>query len=160
MSLPFLCSALSLSLSQSANTVILIAPPSIFFVFSIILSGLLISRRRKEKRYGPSAANGYTSGSGAAGGKRFGLFGRKGTVGNPNALPAHTTPDDVRSSYATEQTRVGSSGYASLGEGAGKADPAFNAGMTDGIPTARYPNATNGYRYDNGGYDNNGGVFR
>lgn len=80
-----------------------------FFIFSAILEVALVRHRRKEKRFGPSPANDYTSGYS----KRRGLFSfrrkRADTAvsEDPNALPAHAHPDDVRDSYATEQTRVG-----------------------------------------------------
>lgn len=132
---------------------------SFFFVFSLILTHALLRHHRKEKRIGPSPANDYTEGYGAPR-KRFGIFSRKSTVRttasqNPNALPEHTTPADIRTSYATEQTRVGSSGgYGNLGNGADKHEnPWANGG--DHVPMANYPNANSGYRYEN-----NGGVFR
>jgi hypothetical protein len=118
-----------------------------------------VRHRRHEQRYGPSPANDYTSGSGPAPRKRFGLFGRaskQNDMGqNPNDLPQHTTPDDVRNSYATEQTRVGSSGYGGLGGGANKYDSPYGNGM-DNIPMGRYPKQGGaGYQYDS-----NGGVYQ
>lgn len=67
--------------------------------------------RRKEKRFGPGPANGYTSGYGSRRRRGFFGFGRKRGTGmtDENALPEHTHPADVRDSYATEQTRVGES---------------------------------------------------
>jgi hypothetical protein len=78
-----------------------------------------VRNHRKEKRFGPGPANGYTSGSGT----KRGLFGRKrraGVVEDPNALPVHSHPNDVRDSYATEQTRVGSYGDTSAANGFNK----------------------------------------
>ena len=72
----------------------------------------LIRHRRKEKRFGPGPTNGYTSGYGSKRGGRGGFLGRlgrkrnAGVAENPNALPVHATPNDVRDSYTTEQTRV------------------------------------------------------
>ncbi|KAK4237820.1 hypothetical protein C8A03DRAFT_44357 [Achaetomium macrosporum] len=131
-----------------------------FFFISALLSLALVRHRRKEKRFGPSPANDYTEGYG--GRKRWNFFGlgrkRKGgteTGTDPNALPEHTTPDMMRDSYATEQTRVDNSGgYGGLGNGTSKYEsPYGNAG--DGIPMTSYPNSTAGYRYEN-----NGGVYR
>lgn len=85
-------------------------PPSVFFVFSALTEVLLARQRKKEKRFGPSPANNYTSGYGS---KRRGLFGfrRNKAAGAgdaaSDALPMHTHPDQVRNSYNTEATRVG-----------------------------------------------------
>jgi hypothetical protein len=108
-------------------------------------------------RIGPSPANDYTEGYGR---KRFNFnffgLGRKRAAGadaaqNPNVLPEHSTPDDLRNSYATEQTRVGSSGgYGGLGDGSNKYESPYGNGGNS-IPLANYPNANTGYRYDNGG---------
>ncbi|KAL2132320.1 hypothetical protein VTI74DRAFT_3956 [Chaetomium olivicolor] len=137
-----------------------------FFLFSPFLSLGLVRHRRKEKRFGPSPANDYTSGYGNddTGRKRFNFFGlgRKRTAAtdagqNPNALPEHTTPDEVRDSYATEQTRVGSSaghgGYGGLGDGTAKYELPYGNGG-DSIPLGTYPNQNDEYQYDN-----NGGVY-
>ncbi|ORY71242.1 uncharacterized protein BCR38DRAFT_316078, partial [Pseudomassariella vexata] len=80
-----------------------------FFFFSILVEIVLVRHRRKEARFGPSPANNYTSGYGGRKGKFLGLFKRRGTTAteNPNALPLHTTPDQVRPSYGTETTAVG-----------------------------------------------------
>lgn len=77
---------------------------------SALVEIALVRHRRKEKRFGPGPANGYTSGYGSKRGRGLFGFGRKrgtGMTEDPNALPAHAHPDDVRDSYATEQTRVG-----------------------------------------------------
>ncbi|KAH6636956.1 hypothetical protein F5144DRAFT_591948 [Chaetomium tenue] len=129
----------------------------IFFALSPFVSLALVRHRRKEMRIGPSPANDYTEGYG--GRKRFNFFGlgRKRAADadaahNPNILPEHSTPDDLRHSYATEQTRVGSTtggggGYGGLGNGTSK--------YGDSIPLESYPNTGTGYRYEN-----NGGVYR
>jgi len=62
------------------------------FLISILFQTLLARHHKREKRFGPSPANGYTSGS------RRGFFGRKkknldGPA--PDALPGHPTPNDV-----------------------------------------------------------------
>ncbi|KUI56816.1 hypothetical protein VP1G_04129 [Cytospora mali] len=85
----------------------------VFFIFSALSEVLLARQRKKEKRFGPSPANNYTSGYGS---RRRGLFGFRrnrataGTADDPNALPTHTHPDQVRDSYNTEATRVGETG--------------------------------------------------
>lgn len=109
---------------------------SFFFIFSLAVEVALVRHRRREQRFGPSPANGYTTGYGSAPGpaKRRGLFfwrrGRIGTMGSyqdPNQLPEHTSPDQVRDSYATEATTAvgshppgSSAGYSKTG-GAGAA---------------------------------------
>lgn len=69
----------------------------------------LIRHRRKERAFGPSPNNGYTAGS-----PKRKFWQRKPKHGrgsdlekNPDALPTHTTPSDVRTSYATDATAVG-----------------------------------------------------
>jgi len=107
------------SLQQTCNMQTAVLAVSIvgiiFFLMSAIVEVALVRNRRKEKRFGPGPANGYTSGYGSKRGRRglFG-FGRRnkhaagagGLAEDPNALPVHATPNDVRDSYATEQTRV------------------------------------------------------
>ncbi|KAI1262443.1 hypothetical protein F5Y18DRAFT_397208 [Xylariaceae sp. FL1019] len=81
----------------------------IFFIFSALLEFVLVRHRRKEARFGPSPANNYTSGYGKKRGF-FGMFRRKKANDealNPNALPEHTHPNQVRESYNTESTAVG-----------------------------------------------------
>ncbi len=61
---------------------------------------------QREKRFGPSPRNNYTSGSG----RRRGLFGwgrrRQDDTGlpDPNQLPEHTLPSAVRDSYVSGAT--------------------------------------------------------
>lgn len=88
--------------------------PSVFFIFSALTEVLLARHRKKEKRFGPSPANNYTSGYGS---KKRGLFGlrrNKGTAATAgdSTLPTHTHPDEVRESYNTDTTRVGETGAA------------------------------------------------
>jgi len=83
----------------------------LFFLLSAVVEVALVRHRRKERAFGPSPANDYTSGYG----KKHGLFGgfrRKRNTGlsHTSALPQHTHPNQVRDSYATEQTRVGTAG--------------------------------------------------
>ncbi|KAK4452293.1 hypothetical protein QBC34DRAFT_398301 [Podospora aff. communis PSN243] len=143
---------------------------SIFmFLFSVVAEWALIRHHCKESRYGPSPANDYTEGYGTPEKKEGGgfwsrLFGRKKAaapveVYNPNALPQHAQPDDVRESYATEQTRVGSAGadggpkYDALGYAGHdpwRGEPRRNEGF-DEVPLAQYPPAN--YRYSDGVYE-------
>ncbi|KAI0881022.1 uncharacterized protein GGS22DRAFT_173142 [Annulohypoxylon maeteangense] len=80
----------------------------LFFVFSAALEVVLVRHRRKEQRFGPSPANNYTSGYAKRRGL-LGLFRKKRTADaeDPNVLPAHTQPDQMRQSYNTEATAVG-----------------------------------------------------
>ncbi|KAM7217422.1 hypothetical protein V8F06_007171 [Rhypophila decipiens] len=85
----------------------------LFFILSAILEGLLIRHRRKERRFGPSPINGYTSGYGKTPSSpshppKQGFFSRfskrnrrrQGTD-NSDVLPAHPHPDDLRDSNYT-----------------------------------------------------------
>ncbi|KAI1182491.1 hypothetical protein F5B17DRAFT_420134 [Nemania serpens] len=96
-----------------------------FFLISALLEVVLVRQRRKEHRFGPSPANNYTSGYG----KRGGFFGRfrrrKGSEEeaiNPNLLPEHTHPEQVRPSYNTDGTngtaypKYGESGFQHEGQ--------------------------------------------
>ncbi|KAK0392392.1 hypothetical protein NLU13_1887 [Sarocladium strictum] len=100
-----------------------------FFIFSLFTELALARHHRKEKRFGPSPANGYTSGYGSSAGdvpekkqKKPGFFGRMmpgrnkraANDFNNNALPQHATPADLhnrpadnRASYNTEATAIG-----------------------------------------------------
>ncbi|CAK7205426.1 hypothetical protein SEUCBS139899_008197 [Sporothrix eucalyptigena] len=90
-----------------------------FLLFAIGTEFLLARNHRKEKKFGPGPNNDYTSGSG----RRRGLFGKKrnatgmngGKHQDPNALPQHTEPGQMRESYATEATAVGQHGYGENG---------------------------------------------
>ncbi|KAJ0116910.1 hypothetical protein J7T55_003324 [Diaporthe amygdali] len=93
----------------------------VFFIVSAVTELALGRHRKKEQRFGPSPANNYTSGYGS---RKRGLFGLRrnkradtDNLADPNALPMHTSPDQVRTSYNTEATRVGEgSPYAKYGE--------------------------------------------
>ncbi|KAI1325342.1 hypothetical protein F5Y16DRAFT_378147 [Xylariaceae sp. FL0255] len=80
-----------------------------FFLISAFLEFLLVRHRRKENRFGPSPDNNYTSGYGRKGGF-FSRFRRQKTEQSfdPNRLPQHTEPDQLRNSYGTDNTAVGS----------------------------------------------------
>ncbi|KAK2066500.1 hypothetical protein P8C59_000312 [Phyllachora maydis] len=144
------------------TTVLIVSIIAIFFsVFSALLELALVRHRRKERRFGPSPANNYTSGYGSQRG-RFPLFGRgrknrqqqqqqqqaaaAAAAVDPNGLPAHTHPDQVRDGYATGRTRVDGAGGDKYEMGAN-----HNAGVitgTTGVEPARYPPAN--YRYGDG----------
>lgn len=132
----------------------------IFFLFSAIMEVILLRHHRKEKRFGPGPQNNYTSGYG----RRKGLFGWRGrrrgtgdTTGtNPNALPQHTHPSDVRDSYATETTAVGaerpSHTYNKPGEtGYGAGTDAMQHNAANPTAPAQYP--AGNYRYEDGVYN-------
>ncbi|KYK58687.1 hypothetical protein DCS_05704 [Drechmeria coniospora] len=90
-----------------------------FFCCSIIVELLLIRQHRRDKHFGPSPANNYTSGYAANPEQgRGGFMGRfrsapktHAVPQDPNTLPQHTQPgqlvDPMRQSYATEATAVG-----------------------------------------------------
>ncbi|KAJ4306397.1 hypothetical protein N0V88_001197 [Collariella sp. IMI 366227] len=156
-----------------------------FFIFSPLLSLALVRHRRRQQRLGASTANEFTA-SGfdhdttttpTKRSKLFGFLRRRNTGAdashNPNALPAHTSPDDVRGSYATEQTRVGSSsgyrqtttggGYGGLGDGSSKWESSpYGKTASDEIPLGTYPNRDEGYQYagQEDGIDQNGILIR
>jgi len=87
----------------------------VFFLISILVELALIRHHEKEKAFGPSPNNGYTAGTPR---RRFwrrksrrdaeyaagGLAAEKR---HPDALPVHASPADVRASYATDTTAVG-----------------------------------------------------
>ena len=102
-----------------------------FFILSLLTELALARHHRKEKRYGPSPSNNYTSGYGADRDinekhqRKPGFFGRMMPGRNKNAgvaatdnntLPAHATPSDLhrpvdnRASYNTDATAVGHDG--------------------------------------------------
>ncbi|KAK4680041.1 hypothetical protein QC764_209500 [Podospora pseudoanserina] len=94
----------------------------ILFALSCLVNLALARHRKREKRFGPSPANDYTAGYGKKKNRFSALFGRRRggqhqtDLGpDPNALPVHTTPDEVRNSYGTDNTRVASNqGYGGL----------------------------------------------
>ncbi|KAL4999165.1 hypothetical protein BDV10DRAFT_165360 [Aspergillus recurvatus] len=71
-----------------------------FFLISILFQFLLGRHHRREKRFGPSPANGYTYGT-----QRRGFWRRNKAapeqVNGDNILPAHPTPHDVETGPAT-----------------------------------------------------------
>ncbi|KAB5575877.1 hypothetical protein GE09DRAFT_1093710 [Coniochaeta sp. 2T2.1] len=126
----------------------------IFFLMSALMEVALVRHHRKEKRFGPGPANGYTSGYGSklGGGGFLGRFGRKrhaaGMAEDPNALPVHATPNDVRDSYATEQTRV-EPGYENGTNGTNGYNKYEQSGFAPAPAAAAQPAAAvNPYRSD------------
>jgi len=82
---------------------------AVFFFASMFIELALMRHHRKEKAFGPSPNNGYTAGS-----PRRRFWQRKPKNRNaamvaekPDTLPAHQTPADFRTSYATDATAVG-----------------------------------------------------
>jgi hypothetical protein len=67
---------------------------SIFFIFSALIEFALIRHRRKEHRFGPSPANGYTEGY-AKKRRGFGFRRKRNTDLSGNALPEHTHPNQL-----------------------------------------------------------------
>lgn len=96
----------------------------VFFFFSLFVELTLIRQRKREKGFGPGPSNDYTEGPGK---RRFwqrkpkrdaeynGLEGKR----QPDSLPQHTTPGDMRTSYATDSTAVGNepTGHTKYGPG-------------------------------------------
>lgn len=115
-----------------------------FFIFSAIVEVSLVRNRQKEKRFGPSPKNNYTSGSGT--GKRFGFLGRRNKSvrsQNTNVLPQHTHPDAVRDSYATESTAVsgGAAGVPPQSTHAKYGEVGYGNQRTGVVEPAQYPEA-------------------
>ncbi|KAK4147191.1 uncharacterized protein C8A04DRAFT_9211 [Dichotomopilus funicola] len=182
--LPSLRTACKMETASLAVSIVAV----LFFALSPFVSLWLVRHHKKEMRFGPSPANDYTSGYGHNDGttkpeKRGGFlgflgFGRKRTnatdTQNPNILPEHSTPDDLRDSYTTEQTHVdhnsshgtgagagvgagggGGGGYGGLGNGTSKYETPYLGGAGDNIPMGNYSSYGDGHRYEN-----NGGVYR
>ncbi|KZL82949.1 hypothetical protein CI238_02013 [Colletotrichum incanum] len=152
--LPSLRTACKLQTACFAVSIVAI----IFFILSILVEVALARHHRKEKRFGPSPKNNYTSGSGSKPGF-FSSF-RRGNRGvaetNENALPMHTSPDQVRTSYATETTAVAQDpGYPKY-EGAYATNDTtgtngYNYGQETGTTGTTQP--PNNYHYNDGVYD-------
>ena len=106
---------------------------AVLFIFTALMQVALVRHHKKEKRFGPSPDNNYTSGSG----RRRGLFGRKnknaekeaelGAVGAgvPAASLAANHHDNLRPSHDTAYT--GSTVAGGNGTGLVKdTDPAYD----------------------------------
>ncbi|KAL2676801.1 hypothetical protein Neosp_010567 [[Neocosmospora] mangrovei] len=145
-----------------------------FFVFSILMEVALARHHNKEKRFGPSPANNYTSGYGKRPGFFARLFRRKtAAVDQDNELPEHTHPDQLddnaRQSHGTERTAVNSypDNTYNKYDSNGYSYPDANHGRQDGYGQIHYPEPEYGvtqptphnnqnnanYRYDDGVYD-------
>lgn len=117
----------------------------------------LARHHRKEKRFGPSPGNNYTSGY-AKGGFLSRFRRRKDVVDESNRLPEHTHPDqlDGRQSYGTETTAVGYDGRGASGDyhkqeaGYGFQNTGTYGGL-QGQPQTQVP--PKNYRYGDGIYE-------
>lgn len=149
---------------QSASLAVAIIA-IIFFVFSILMEFALTRHHQKEKRYGPSPQNDYTSGSGRR--KTGGFFGRffgRANKADPieegNMLPQHTLPDqlnadDIDSPYKhTDGYNKYESGYGYTGVTGPTTNTAYMGagGYVAPHGTAGY-GQQNPYHYDDGVYD-------
>lgn len=109
------------------------------FLISILFQVLLARHHKREKRFGPSPTNGYTSGS------RRNWFSRNkhnlDTSGD--ALPGHPTPGDVELNGAEAKNEKSWFG----GFGRNKNTPAANGTGAGG--------AQNGYGYNSSAYTGN-----
>lgn len=116
----------------------------------------LVRHHRKEKRFGPSPANDYTSGYG-----RRGLFGRgRGRKnardvdsGDPDVLPEHTYPSNVNNGYPTG-TAVGQDQPSNTYNKHGESGYAYQqSGRTNGY-SQQQPGRINGYAQQQPGRTN------
>jgi hypothetical protein len=115
---------------------------SVFFFFSIFVEYGLIRHRRKERAFGPSPNNGYTAGSPK---RKFWQRKSKRNAGlyekNPDTLPTHATPADIRTSYATDTTAVGA-GEAPLNKYGNTALATAYGGQTGGVTGSGWQTTT------------------
>ncbi|KAL7903562.1 hypothetical protein HDV63DRAFT_400401 [Trichoderma sp. SZMC 28014] len=146
---------------QSASLAVAIIA-IIFFVFSILMEFALTRHHQKEKRYGPSPQNDYTSGFGRrkTGGFFGRLFGRSKAdpTEEGNMLPQHTLPGQLNadvddSPYKTDYTNKYESGYGYNGVSGPTTNTAY---MGSGGYVAPHGAAAqqNPYHYGDGVYDN------
>ncbi|KAG0648393.1 hypothetical protein D0Z07_5303 [Hyphodiscus hymeniophilus] len=123
----------------------------VFFFASMLIEIALMRHHKKEKAFGPSPNNGYTAGTPR---RRFWQRKPKNNTAfvaeKPDALPAHQTPADFRTSYATDATAVGQEpvynkygGSTMTGGGGHNAVPQTN-GVTHGHHT-QTTTTTGGY---------------
>lgn len=116
--------------------------------------------RKKEQRFGPSPANNYTSGYAKPG--FFSRFRRRQTaeVDNPNALPSHPSPDQLRDSYGAEGTHADdalplsdtTNEYHKYGE-AGYASHQQHPLQTSGVQPQQQQSSYGNFRYGDGTYN-------
>ncbi|KIM96103.1 hypothetical protein OIDMADRAFT_91959, partial [Oidiodendron maius Zn] len=86
-----------------------------FFLFSFFIEVALMKQRRREKAFGPSPQNNYTSGTNKRSfwrrlSKRNSKYKDGGLDAQklgPDSLPEHITPNEIRASYQTDTTAVG-----------------------------------------------------
>lgn len=83
---------------------------SFLFLVSLALAIPMVRAHRRDKRFGPSPANGYTSGTA----RRRRFWNRK-RVANPDVaadtLPGHPTPGEVENGYKPEGTGYNASRF-------------------------------------------------
>ncbi|KAL5094177.1 hypothetical protein Trisim1_008285 [Trichoderma cf. simile WF8] len=137
----------------------------LFFAFSILMEFALTRHHQKEKRFGPSPQNNYTSGFGKRKGGFFGrIFGSRQVVDGSeegNMLPQHPQPDqlhtdnnDISNPYNhTDYNPKYETGYGYTGV-TGNNNTAYTGagGYTAPHTTAGYGQPVN-YRYEDGIYD-------
>lgn len=109
--LPSLRTACKLETACFAVSIIAI----IFFLLAALVELALVRHHKKEKAFGPGPSNNYTAGSPK---RKFwqrkskkDAYGMTGGL-KPDSLPSHATPADVRTSYATDTTAVGTDATA------------------------------------------------
>jgi hypothetical protein len=140
--------------------------PRVFFFLSIPVEYGLIRHRRKERAFGPSPNNGYTAGSPK---RKFwqrkpknATFNEK----NPDTLPIHATPADIRNSYNTDTTAVGA-GEAPLNRYGNNAPASTYGNQTGGVASNGWQTTTthaeapagDGYARTHQPYNNPTGTF-
>jgi hypothetical protein len=115
---------------------------SVLFLFSFFIELALMMQRRREKAFGPSPQNNYTSGTEKrsfwqrkpkrdSGYTDDGLEAQKRS---PDSLPEHTTPGNMRASYGTDSTAVGQKASAHA-----KYDPTNPAQQDPRLAQTGYP---------------------
>lgn len=128
---------------------------ALLFICTAVMQVMLVRHHKKEKRYGPSPSNNYTSGYGKG---RFSSFGRK-----KKAAPATTKDTELgsvgRSSYTAQDSTLPPSGTHTGGYGDGgystqptgyNTEPAVASGAHGGYYTAPTGTAaSNPYGYKN-----------
>jgi hypothetical protein len=123
----------------------------VFFFLSIPVEYGLIRHRRKERAFGPSPNNGYTAGSPK---RKFWQRKPKNTVlpeKNPDTLPVHATPADIRTSYQTDTTAVGT-GEAPLNKYGNTAPAAPYGAQNQGVVSNGWQTTTTTHVPANDGY--------
>lgn len=86
------CESSPLLPSFPPDRIILILIASFLFLISILFQILLARHHKREKRFGPSPTNGYTSGSRR---RWFSRNKHNPDTNGADALPGHPTPNDV-----------------------------------------------------------------